>query len=52
MNNTDMKCFFLIGDWVSVLKKRFYNRATIAARNYKIQQMAFIPPSLIYNSDK
>jgi hypothetical protein len=24
--------------------KRFYNRETIAASNYEIQQMSFIPP--------
>ena len=27
-------------------KQRFYNRETIAASNYKIHQMSFIPPQI------
>ena len=29
--------------------KRFYNRETIAASNYEIQQMSFIPPPPQWN---
>ena len=29
-------------------EKRFYNRETIAALNYEIQQMSFIPPFPAY----
>ena len=33
------------------LEKKFYNRETIAALNYEMQQMAFMPPSLLCNSN-
>ena len=32
------------------MEKRSYNRETIAAFNYEIHPMSFIPPYLLYNS--
>jgi hypothetical protein len=37
--------------WAPINPKEIYSREIIAALNYEIHQMSFIPPSLLFNSN-